>query len=68
MYVCMYVYVQFVSTSLHLLKVLGYFEFERNTEWPLYVTPSNATFTVSSSINMDSGGKDTAEEKRQSKP
>ena len=28
---------------------------------------SNATFTASSSFNMDSSGKDTAEEKRQSK-
>ena len=34
---------------------------------PHIVTPSNATFTVSSSFNMDSGREDTTEEKRQSK-
>ena len=31
------------------------------------VTPSKATFNVSSSFNKHSGGKDIAEEKRQSK-
>ena len=48
----------------YYILIQNYMKTSANANWyPHIVTPSNATFTVSSSLNMDSGGKDTAEEK-----
>ena len=65
MYVCMYVFAVVIPYYILFQK---YMKPSVNANWCSHIiTPSNATFTVSSSFNMNSGGEDTAEEERQSK-